>query len=266
MKRSLLFIAVVGSMLVWPLGLMAQEEEEDEDEASDAGLEEEGSVEEGSTIGSEGITEEEVAEAEEREEVDVPVEDTSGVETYWGVEELNEVEKGFFFNARFGYLTYFGDLGDYAGGGMMAGGGLGYDILEKLLSIEVDALTSFHSADIFDPITGQTDTDAMVNGDFAALRVPLAVNLKYFTTKRLELYGTLLGGLNYNDKAIDGFDANTGEEFSGSTIDYFAGGRAGVEYYAGLRHFSIGFDVEFDYIIQAKSMALSAAPMLKYTF
>ncbi len=247
--KRLIMLCVALALVALPLSLFAQEYDDEE-----------------LGIGESGVTEDELAEAEAAEEVDAPTKDARGVETYWGTEDLNEVEKGFFMNTRIGFLMYLSGLSDNADAGMMFGGGLGYDVVDKLLSIELDALASFHAADVVDGATGFPDPEAQVSGDFAALRVPLVLNFKYFTTKRLELYASVLGGLFYNDKSIDGYDAVTGEEKSGTTMDYYAGGRVGLEYYTGLRHFSIGFDVEVDYIIQAGSLALTASPMLKYTF
>lgn len=244
MRNKLVLLAVL-LVFCWPLGLMAQEEDD--------------------LLGA-PVTEEDVAAEEAIDEAEGPKDvDSRGVETWWGDEDLNDVEKGFYINSRLGTLIYLGSgYGDYANAGIMYGLGLGYDILPKWLSLEVGAIFNFHGANILDE-NGLRKPDAMVRGDFGALRVPVALNVRYFTTKRVELYVSVTGGLNYNAQSIDGFDAN-GDSIGGNKLDGYAGGRVGVEYYTGLRHFSIGLDMEFDYIFSAKSMALAIAPTLKYTF
>lgn len=235
----------------------------------------------GEDFGEEGFSNEELEDAGYESEApmqeDAPTDDAKGVETYWGMEDLNEVEKGFFMNLRLGYYHFLlGDLADQADGGFEYGIGLGYDIpipdFERLLTIELNAIASGHKAD-YDPLTldaqGKTigNKDAKVKGDFMALRVPLVINVKPYTTKRFELVIGVLGGLFYNNQAIDGFKEDQTAAYGDSqAIDYFAGGRLGVEYYTGLRHFSIGLEVEVNYILSNGYLALGAQPTLKYTF
>jgi len=255
MKKRLFNLALVALVLCLPMAALAQ---------NDAGMPENDVIDDG--ILDSPVTVEEVAAEEAIEEANVSqATQTRGVVTYWGDDNLNEVEKGFFLNTRMGALIYFGDMADYAEPGFMYGLGFGYDIMEKRLSLELDAMFSFHGGNIYEDTAMGYKPGAMVKGDFSALRVPIALNIKYYTTKRFEAYVSVTGGLNYSAQAIDGYDAK-GEEISGDAIDFYAGGRLGVEYYTGLRHFSIGFEAEFDYMILNGYMALVVSPMLKYTF
>lgn len=187
-----------------------------------------------------------------------------GVVTYWGDEPIKEVIKGFYLNTRFGAQLYFGGYGAHSEPGFMYGLGLGYDIVPWLFSMELGAIYSFHAADVLTD-TGRKATDARISGDFGALRVPLTFHFRYFTTKRFEATAGLAGGILYNGQGVKGYEAN-GESKGAATLDYFAGGRLGVEYYTGLRHFSLGFDVEVDYFIASSTIGLALSPMLKYTF
>lgn len=212
------------------------------------------------------VTADELAEEEAYdEENSSDVDQSRGVETYWGDTPLTEVEKGFFINTRFGTLLYLGgDLKDYSDmAGFLVGLGFGYDIMPKLLSIELDLQFDFHGADIVGA-DGVNDPAATIEGDFYSLRVPIALNIKYFTTKRVELYASVTGGISYTPQAKDG--VKNGNPVTGYPLDYYAGIRTGVEYYTGLRHFSLGLDIEFDYLIQTAGMVLGITPTLKYTF
>ena len=279
MKRWLIFTVVCGLVFVWPMLLAAQEEapaEVSPEATPSAGPDDKGL--EGAAIGEEGVTVEEIEEAEpeEEEEVDAPTDDARGVETYWGMEGLEEVEKGIFINTRIGYLSYFGDFGEYAEGGLMYGVGFGYDILGEgfmghMLSVEVDFLSSFHKAEIYDEQTNTAIENAEVYGDFMNTRIPVAITYKYGVTKRFEVTGSAIAGIAilYNWKGKKPWskgDSSGQEEVEGHSLDYFGGGRLGIEYYTGLRHFSLGLDVEVDYLINVSGIALAASPMLKYTF
>jgi hypothetical protein len=187
-----------------------------------------------------------------------------GVVTYWGDEPLDEVIKGFYINTRVGTQLYFGGYGDHADPGFMYGFGLGYDIVPWLFSMELGAIYSFHGANIYNDL-GMPETGAKVSGDFGALRVPLAFHFRYYTTKRFEATADLTGGIVYNSEAVKGYET-TGVSKGSASLDYFAGARLGVEYYTGLRHFSLGFDVEVDYYIASSTIGLALSPMMKYTF
>lgn len=193
-----------------------------------------------------------------------------GVETYWGNENLKEVVKGAFITSRAGFLGFAtGDIKNDTKGGFTFGAGFGYDAHDKWVSVEIDALMTFCQTDVVDA-SRRIKKDSVVKGDFMALRVPLMANIKYFTTKRVELFVSPLFGLFYNEQSIEktknALRMESKELKSAHKLDYYGGARLGVEYYTGLRHFSLGLDVEIDYIINAKAVAVGATPMLKYTF
>ncbi len=265
MKRWLVCILVAGLLFTFPFSSFAQEEDEDfgEEMEEDAG-------QGADSLSDEAISEEELDAFDESEPEESPVA-SRGVVTYWGDEELNEVEKGFFINGRLGLNTYLtGDITDDTknnGLGFMFGFGLGYDVMKRLLSLELDVLTSFHNADVIGDDMGGIRDDAKISGDIQLLRTQLALNIKYFTTKRWELYVAPTGGITYSPRNV-AKDANgdplIDEDFP--ELDYQAGLRLGFEYYTGLRHFSIGLDLEVDYYIQLAAVGMHVAPMLKYTF
>jgi len=212
------------------------------------------------------VTEDEIATEEAYDEANASqVADSRGVETYWGDEELTEVEQGFYIDSRFGTLLYLaGDMTDYSDmAGFLVGFGFGYDVMPKILSLELDFQLAFHGSNIVGS-DGVNDPAATIEGDFSTLRIPIALNASYFFTDRLNIHGSLTGGLSYNPQAKDG--VKNGNTVTGYEIDYYIGLRAGIEYYTGLRHFSLGLELEYDYIIQSAVMALGITPTLKYTF
>jgi len=235
---------------------------------------------EGDELSTEGlmaapVTDEEVP-SEEAEVIDMPETEEMGVATYWGDEALEETVHGFFIVTRFGAQMFFLDGATKdSDPGFMTGLGFGYDILDKYLSLEVDALFSFHggkSVAEYEPPTTSGTVKGMQR-DFSMLRVPLAITGRYFPTKRFEIHGAVTGGLAYSPQAVEvTYDVNpntgvvTPTVADGPVLDYYAGARIGVEYYTGLRHFSIGLDLEADYIIQHESLGFSVAPYVKYTF
>ncbi len=211
------------------------------------------------------VSEEDMAAMNEEEQAESPsTDDSQGIVTYWGQTDLTEVEKGFYLNTRFGYMVPFMDLGDWVDGGLVVGGGLGYDILPEL-SLELDFMANPHStANLQNPETGYRYDDAMMKGDSIALWLPLSINGHYMFLKRLSFGGGLQGGLYYDSERVDGY--KEGKAGSSQAIDYFGGARVSLEYYTGLRHFSLGFDIEVNYLINAASVALGVVPMVKCTF
>ncbi len=252
MRRYVLSILILALVCVMPAGVLAQDEYDADG------------------MGSEPVEDEELG---EEEAVDAPTDDARGVETYWGTEDLNEVEKGAYMDIRFGYQHLMVDgFGTDAEGGFQTGLGFGYDITEKLVSIQFDLLFSFHKYDIVNPAdmgeAGATN-DAFLAGDFFCLKMPLAVNLNYYHTKRFEAFASpVLGAALFNNANIASDAKKTAADkgVSETEFDAFGGARFGVEYYTGLRHFSIGIDLEVDYFFLTSSLGLAVNPMLKYTF
>ncbi len=252
MKATPIRLLLVGAAIMslfFALPAWAQEDEEI------------GGLSEGDSISEDEL---DTMEQEEQETVEMPVDNSKGVVTYWGEESLKDVEKGFFMDARFGYSHHFGGLGEWVDGGLLIGGGIGYDILDEL-SLELDVLSASHaSADLFNPDTGYRFDDAKVSGDSISLWVPLVIHGHYHVLKRLSIGGALQGGIYYNNKVIKGY--KQGVEESGKAMDFFGGARLSIEYYAGLRHISLGFDIDVNYLIEGKSVVLNMMPMVKYTF
>jgi len=253
--RINLVVLLVVLLLASPLAARAQE--------TGAG----GDKTDGATLGAGGIKDADVPSADRPHQQPVrKVKSIRGVETYWGNEDLKDVVKGFYLNTRAGYMGFaVGDLKKETKGGFAFGGGFGYDVIDQYLALEIDAIGTACQSSVLLP-DRQIKEGSVVKGDFTALRVPLAVHIRYFTTKRLELYVAPLAGLWYNAQAIKKTTEDTNEVKAAHQLDGFAGGRLGIEYYTGLRHFSLGLDVEFDYIFSAKALAVAVGPMMKYTF
>lgn len=262
MKRRLFLAVVCAAFAAWPLLASAEDAPSAQTKTLTATN---GTAD--SAIGAAGIQETEVQKADAKDNKS-PVKKVNmhGVVTYWGNEDLEEVVKGFYLDSRIGYLGLLsGDLKKDTKGGFTFGFGLGGDLHPKYVSLEADVLVTYAQTDVLNN-DRQVKKDSVVKGDFMALRVPVVVNVKYFTTKRLELSISPLGGLFYNAASIKKLALDGGPLKADKKLDFYGGGRLGIEYYTGLRHFSIGIEVEGDYIIGAKAMALSGGPLLKYTF
>ena len=276
MKRCWLLV-VAGLILIFPMLLWAADDEESsqpsDSKASDAGL------------GETGISEDEVAEPEAKTgNKETAEEEQPQKLTYWGSEDIEEIKKGFFFNTHFGYMMFLGDMAKTANGGVTFGAGIGYDVVDDWFSIELDALASAHEADVYfidDNARYILKKDAKVKGDFIAVRVPLTLRVKYYPIKRLAIsLGVLAGYMNNpeitkgtecrdnNGKVVACNEEGTNRKFKkdGAVHDGFAGARLGIEGYMGLRGFSMGLDLQYDYAFMSKAMGLSIMPMIKYTF
>ena len=197
--------------------------------------------------------------------------DLRGVETYWGDPNIIEVEKGFYLNSKIGGNMFLvGPLGKQTKPGMVTGFGLGGDIptLEKIMSLGLDFTGTINGENGAFDSAGTPAPDAKIAGDALMFQITPNVHLRYYTTKRIEAYIDLLGGVVFNQSAADGVqDVGGVTKFKkGQTMDYLGGGRLGVEYYTGLRHFSVGIEAGATYIITAASLGLQVNPTLKYTF
>ena len=236
----------------------------------------------------EAVTEDEYADeeaaADESEQELAVSASRRGVETYWGDPDIVEVVKGFYMSSRFGFATFLvGDMADQSEPGMMTGFGFGYDVVDRWFAVELDVLATINQAGTIEEISPTTGRlapvdNAVIKGDALIMQIPLVLHTRYAATKRLEAYLDVMGGIALNMAAADGVktvqttDANgdpvvhtTGFK-DGDMMDFFGGGRLGVEYYTGLRHFSVGFEVGAGYLINASSLYVAANPTLKYTF
>ncbi len=297
MNRKHLEFTVILAIFALLLPLSAVAQDMEDEEFAEEGFEEEAAEDEMPSDGEyfdeeEGVSaegEEYVEESEAKDDKESGNElavsaERRGVETYWGDPDIVEVVKGLYMSSRFGFSTFLvGDMADQSDPGMMTGFGVGYDIVDRWFALELDVLATINQAGTIEEISPTTGRlvpveNAVIKGDALVMQVPLVAHLRYAATKRLEVYLDLMGGLAFNMAAADGVetvqttDANgdpvvhrTGFK-DGDLMDFFGGGRLGVEYYTGLRHFSVGFEIGSGYLINASSLYIAANPTLKYTF
>jgi hypothetical protein len=176
------------------------------------------------------------------------------------VVEFNEIERG--FNLSVGGGPYFLISAPKNGpfsAGQLARVELGYDIGERV-SIELFLLGTSNRAS--SSYCGQNSTGTCLNsGDFSAL-IPGAsarVNIVGFAdsqeVKRLWIYAK--AGAGYVD-----FQPQPLLPYS----DVYLTGAVGLDYFTHLRHFSIGVELAFSYLVSSSSFGISLVPTVRYAF
>ena len=188
-------------------------------------------------------------------------------------EMIRTVERGIYMKTGIGAGIFLGGIRDYAPQGLALQLGLGYDILPEYLEIELN-LTGIGTAGTTDKDSdGYPDSrDAMVTGSHLTLLTTVMVAGTYRPDLRWLLKVRAGGGIYYDDAFIDGYTTPQDQTISMAdakdvaAIGGVAGGGIAFEYFTPLRHFSIGMDVDFFYIIGPNTMLLNLMPTMKYTF
>ncbi|MEW5738107.1 MAG: adventurous gliding motility protein CglE [Myxococcota bacterium] len=184
-----------------------------------------------------------------------PLEDKKGV-------SFNEIERGFFFEARGGFwsivnppttsggTTYFSP-------GLAAQVDMGFDIGERVSpSIFLLAATNSMKSDY----TGLS-ANGTVSGDFSTLAPGAQVKVR------------IVGFNDSQDVQRTWIYARGGAAvvfYSPSsllpTMDVLITAGPGVEYFTRLRHFSIGIEANFNFMVLTQSIGFSVLPTVKYAF
>jgi hypothetical protein len=183
-----------------------------------------------------------------------PLEDKKAV-TY------NEIERGFFFEARGGFwgvinpparaggTTYFSP-------GQALGFEAGYDIGEMLSpSIFLIGTSNRMGSDY----TGLATTPA--SGDFSALAPGAALKFRFLgladsqEVKRTWFYVRAAAGVVFYSPAA-----------LLPTLDVLISAGPGIEYFTRLRHFTIGLEANFNFMALTGSLGFSILPTVKYAF
>lgn len=172
---------------------------------------------------------------------------------------FKDVERGFFVGFQAGYMGIFNtptqDRVQYPGagssggraGGMLVGAEIGMDVNSRL------------SLSVFGQ--GGNEHASASYGGFSLYGAGMDVRYAYYGKKdrndweRLFLYVHARGAyaLTY-PKGLFG------------TSDVLLQGGPGIEYFTRLRHFSIGFALDYLYVTKAKASGFAAYPTLRYTF
>lgn len=175
---------------------------------------------------------------------------------------LNEIERGFFFEARGGVFAVInppalGGSPSYPSLGQALGVDVGFDIGERL-SLSLFFLGSANR--MGSDYTGLSST-GLVSGDFGALTPGAALKVRLVgfddsqEVKRTWIYIRAGGGVSfYTPPALL------------QMFDVFVTAGPGIEYYTRLRHLVIGLEANFNFFALTQSFGFSVLPTVKYAF
>jgi hypothetical protein len=174
---------------------------------------------------------------------------------------INEIERGFFFEARGGFwavinpptatggVTYFSP-------GQAAQIDVGFD-LGELVSPSVFLLATGNR--MRSDYTGTSGGTA--SGDYGALMPGAALKVRLLGlddaqgVRRTWIYVRAAGAaVFYNPTSLI------------DRLDVLVSGGVGLEYFTRLRHFSLGIEGNFNYLARSGSLGFSVFPTVKYSF
>lgn len=174
----------------------------------------------------------------------------------------NEIERGFFFEARGGFWGVINPPSlaggrSYFSAGQAIGLDMGFDIGERI-SPSIFLLASANR--MLSDYTGLSTTGA-ASGDFGAMTPGAAVKVRLvgFTdaqeVQRTWIYVRAGAGVVFYSPAslLPG-------------IDVMITAGPGIEYFTRLRHFVIGLEANFNFMALTQSMGFSVLPTVKYAF
>lgn len=174
----------------------------------------------------------------------------------------NEIERGFFFEARGGFSGVINPPA-LAGGftefspGQAIGLDVGYDVGERL-SPSLFLLASSNRMDL--QYKGLSTTGA-ASGDFSAMIPGAAVKVRLVgfddaqEVKRTWLYVRAGAGVVFYSPAS-----------LLPNIDVLLTAGPGIEYFTRLRHFVIGLEANFNFMALTQTIGFSVLPTVKYAF
>jgi hypothetical protein len=175
---------------------------------------------------------------------------------------INEIERGFYFEARGGYWATLNPP-TLAGGASYFSSGqaveldMGFDIGDRVSpSLFLLATGNRMGSDY----TGYS-TNGIASGDYGAFipGVGLKVRLVGFKdaqeVERTWFYVRVGAGVMfYSPSALI------------NKLDVLVNAGPGIEYFTKLRHFSIGLEANFNFMALTSSFGFSVLPMVKYSF
>jgi hypothetical protein len=174
---------------------------------------------------------------------------------------INEIERGFYLEGRGGFWatlnppTVSGGV-TYFSPGQAAQLDVGFDIGEIVSPSLFLLATGNRMRSDYTGLSG-----GAASGDYGALipGVGLKVRVVGFddaqAVRRTWLYLRAAGGvILYNPSALL------------DRLDVLVSAGAGLEYFTRLRHFSIGVEANFNYMVLTSSFGFSVLPTVKYSF
>lgn len=174
---------------------------------------------------------------------------------------IQEIERGFYFEARGGYWATLRPptVGNGASGfssGQAAQVDMGFDIGERVgIAIFILGTANRMSSDYIGYSGGTA------SGDYGGLMPGLDVKVRFVgfndaqEVPRTWLYARLAGAaVLYNPRTLL------------NSLDVLASGGLGVEYFTKLRHFSVGLEANFNFMVLTQTFGFSVFPTVKYSF
>lgn len=159
---------------------------------------------------------------------------------------------GFYFEGRGGVFLTFGGSRGYSDGQPFFGFEFGYDINESL-SLQLSYAAGYQAAN---PLKDPYDNPEY-HYDFGLTFINVSADYDLYAAERWAIEARLGGGI-----VIINPDAEP--DPSPVDGDVFAGFR--FEYYTLLRHFTVGAEVNFYYVVPTMIPALSVSGSVIYTF
>jgi hypothetical protein len=175
--------------------------------------------------------------------------------------QINEIERGFYVEGRGGFWATInppasGASKQYFSSGQGVELDLGFDIGDRVSPSLFLLATANRMGSDYTGLSG-----GAASGDYAALIPGAGVKVRIIgfddsqEVKRTWLYARVAGGaVLYNPSVLI------------NQLDVLVAGGVGVEYFTKLRHFSIGLEANFNFMVLTQSFGFSVLPMVKYSF
>ncbi len=178
------------------------------------------------------------------------------------VSAINEIERGFYFEARGGFWATFnpptaeGAPPGHFSPGQAAELDMGFDIGERVgIALSILGTANRMSSDYLGTSGGTASGDygALIPG--AGVKIRLVGLSDAQDVQRTWFYVRAAGGVVlYNPPSLI------------SKMDALVSGGLGVEYFTKLRHFSVGIEANFNFLVLTQSFGFSILPTVKYSF
>jgi hypothetical protein len=174
---------------------------------------------------------------------------------------IQEIERGFYFEARGGFFGVVnppasGNSKSYFSGGQAVQLDMGFDIGDRVSPSIFLLATANKMGSDYTGLSGGT-----ASGDFAAMIPGVGVKVRLVglddsqNVKRTWFYVHAAGGVVFYSPAS-----------LLNRLDVLLSAGPGVEYFTKLRHFSIGIEAKFNFMVLTQTIGFSILPTVKYSF